>query len=59
MIKIPTVLVLGAGASTDYGYPTGPKLRDIILDRFVGLEHQLTLVDADCLGMFHHHFSFE
>lgn len=32
MIKIPTVLVLGAGASTDYGYPTGPELRDTILD---------------------------
>ena len=32
MIKIPTVLVLGAGASTDYGYPTGPGLRDTILD---------------------------
>ena len=36
MIKIPTVLVLGAGASTDYGYPTGPELRDRILK---GLDH--------------------
>lgn len=32
MIEVPTVLVLGAGASTDYGYPTGPGLRDTILD---------------------------
>lgn len=32
MIEVHTVLVLGAGASTDYGYPTGPVLRDMILD---------------------------
>ena len=32
MIEVPTVLVLGAGASTDYGYPTGLGLRDTILD---------------------------
>lgn len=31
MIKVPTVLVLGAGASKEYGYPTGPELRDRIL----------------------------
>ena len=31
MIEVPTVLLLGAGASRDYGYPTGPELRDRIL----------------------------
>ena len=35
MIEVPTVLVLGAGASTDYGYPTGPGLRDEILHGLV------------------------
>ncbi len=32
MIEVPTVLILGAGASKEYDYPTGPELRDIILD---------------------------
>jgi hypothetical protein len=31
MITIPTVFVLGAGASAPYGYPTGGQLRDWIL----------------------------
>lgn len=31
MIKKPTVLVLGAGASDPYGYPTGLKLMEIII----------------------------
>ncbi|MBN1270598.1 MAG: hypothetical protein JXB04_13490 [Kiritimatiellae bacterium] len=30
MIEKPTVLILGAGSSVDYGFPTGPDLRDII-----------------------------
>jgi hypothetical protein len=32
MIKKPTLLILGAGASAPYGYPTGKQLRDIILN---------------------------
>ena len=34
MIKIPTVFVLGAGASKPYGYPTGIELRNKIIHRF-------------------------
>jgi hypothetical protein len=30
MIKIPTVLILGAGASSPYGFPSGSTLRDQI-----------------------------
>ena len=33
MIEKNTVLVLGAGASVDYGYPTGRKLLDNIIDK--------------------------
>ena len=29
-IRIPTVLVLGAGASEPYGYPIGERLRDLV-----------------------------
>jgi hypothetical protein len=32
MIKRPTILVLGAGASVPYGYPTGPELLRIIFE---------------------------
>ncbi len=32
MITIPTTLVLGAGASAPYGYPTGPELLQEILN---------------------------
>ena len=32
MITKPTVFILGAGASVPYGYPTGWKLRKLILD---------------------------
>jgi hypothetical protein len=32
MINTPTVLVLGAGASAPYGYPTGLKLKRVIVD---------------------------
>lgn len=31
-IQTPTVLILGAGASVDYDYPTGPGLRDLIIN---------------------------
>ncbi len=33
MIQIPTVLILGAGASRDYGYPSGAELRNLIVER--------------------------
>ena len=32
MINKPMVLVLGAGASVDYGYPTGGTLKELIID---------------------------
>lgn len=32
VISRPTVLVLGAGSSVDFGYPTGAKLRDEIVN---------------------------
>lgn len=31
MINLPTVLILGAGASSPYGYPTGDKLKESII----------------------------
>jgi hypothetical protein len=34
MITTPTVLVLGAGASYPYGFPTGKGLRDLICETF-------------------------
>jgi hypothetical protein len=40
MIKTPTALVLGAGASASYGFPMGSKLRGDILNLTGGL-HQL------------------
>ena len=39
MIEEPTVLILGAGASVPYGYPTGKELVDSVIDT------HLTLVD--------------
>ena len=33
MIKVPTVLILGAGASKPYGFPTGIELKNAIIDR--------------------------
>jgi hypothetical protein len=33
MIPMPTVMVLGAGASKPYGFPLGRELRDMIRDR--------------------------
>lgn len=35
MITKPTVLVLGAGASNPYGYPTGKELKKIIIDEII------------------------
>ncbi len=34
MIKVPTLLILGAGASAPYGYPTGKQLRKNILEKY-------------------------
>lgn len=34
MIDIPTVFILGAGASAPYGYPTGTQLRKKIISEF-------------------------
>lgn len=33
MIDEPTVLILGAGASAEFGFPTGDKLRNEIIDK--------------------------
>lgn len=38
VITIPTVLVLGAGASYPYGFPTGKGLKDLICDAFSSTE---------------------
>ncbi len=35
MITKPTVLVLGAGASNPYGYPTGRQLKKLIIDNVI------------------------
>ncbi len=32
MIRTPTVLILGAGASADYGFPLGRRLRDLVCE---------------------------
>ena len=36
MITMPTVFILGAGASKPYGYPTGSELKNIILRNLEG-----------------------
>lgn len=41
MIDIPTLFILGAGASKPYGYPTGDELRRDIVRKFVGDLSQL------------------
>ena len=35
MISVPTTLVLGAGASVEFGYPAGKKLNEIIADKLL------------------------
>lgn len=47
MIKTPTVLVLGAGASYPYGFPTARQLRDLICDAFVNLGATATRLLGD------------
>ena len=51
MIDIPTVFILGAGASKPYGYPTGNELKKFItselfmlLNRFIREREELQLV---------------
>lgn len=39
MIEIPTLLILGAGASKPYGYPTGLELTKLIVDDLAEIEH--------------------
>ncbi len=41
MITKPTVLVLGAGASNPYGYPTGKELKRYILDEILKPESRM------------------
>lgn len=51
MIKTPTVLVLGAGASVDFGYPTGKNLKQKIINAFRSTEgralYELGHTDVD------------
>jgi len=42
MIEVPTVLILGAGASQPYGYPLGIDLKNKIISRFDRLQHHGT-----------------
>lgn len=46
MITQPTVLVLGAGASADYGYPTGQELKNQVIELLDSLpsDHIRTLI---------------
>jgi hypothetical protein len=41
MIKLPTVLILGAGASHPYGFPLGIGLREAICNGLAATGHQL------------------
>ena len=46
MIEKPIVLILGAGASWDYGFPTGPKLKAKIYGEKIRPELGGTVVKA-------------
>ncbi len=37
MIRLPTVFVIGAGASKPYGFPLGPELRNRVIDATRGM----------------------
>jgi len=52
MIKVPTVFVLGAGASHPYGLPLGSELRDNILNHFNldHLDHSVELFNTTPFG---------
>ncbi len=45
MIEIPTVLVLGAGASMPVGYPSGQQLFDKIINSLRGGGHKIVAMD--------------
>jgi hypothetical protein len=44
MISIPTVLVLGAGASLPYGFPTAKELEELICDAFASRTKKASLL---------------
>jgi len=61
MIKIPTCLVLGAGASVPYGFPSGIGLRKTIIkdftnERWLSLLSKLEFEDKDYIASFHTDF---
>src|SRR2546426_2695520 len=63
MIKVPTVLVLGAGASMPYGLPSGARLHDDICTGAIDKNsHLATTLNTECgigdneLGNFGHAF---
>lgn len=62
MIEIPTCLVLGAGASVPYGFPSGIELRKRILKNFadkrwLDLLSELRFEDEDFIESFHSDFN--
>jgi hypothetical protein len=44
MITTPTVLVLGAGASSPYGFPTAKELEELICEKFKSPETRASVV---------------
>jgi hypothetical protein len=44
MITTPTVLILGAGASYPYGFPTAKELEELICEQFKSQETRASLV---------------
>jgi hypothetical protein len=57
MIEIPTVFILGAGASKPYGYPTAAELREFIIINFCNEYRSLlekASVDAQTITRFLH-----
>ncbi len=53
MITIPTVLILGAGASRPYGFPSARELRDLICEEFASEESAATQLLAN------HYFPYQ
>src|SRR6266536_2084560 len=56
MITIPTVLILGAGASCPYGFPTAKKLKRLICDAFSSPETRASVVLSGLCGYRPHKF---
>lgn len=63
MIEIPTLLILGAGASVPYGYPTGLNLTRMIINDLSDIEqaesgwtYDLGYDMDDIVSTFHHSF---